>query len=290
MKAERLFSRLSIILRKKAFATAESAGGCKRPGSSVIPRSSGQRDYSKIRWKKEELLTALGKSFGVCVLLAYFFYRSVLAVIPMIPIGAWFLVRLKRQIIRRDTELLEEQFCECIQSVGTAVRAGASVENAFAGSYPVMASLYGEDAMICEELRFFRRGLARNIPPEELLRNLSQRAPSEAIGQFAAVFSIVKKNGGKMDEIIRGSVDLIRAQQESRKEIRTLLSGRQMEMNIMRGMPFLIVFYVGIGRPGFFDALYAGLGGRLLMTAMLAVYLAAYLLGDRTLGRLGKEV
>ena len=232
----------------------------------------------------------IGKAVVVSAILAWFFYRSLWALFPMaIPGLLWFRSR-KKEIVRRDRELLEAQFCECIETVGTSVRSGASVESAFLGSYPAMRTLFGEDSMICEELRAIRRGLSRNVTLEALLRNLSERSGSEVIARFAAVFSIVKKNGGRMDDIIRESAELIRMQQNSRREMGALLAGRKTEMRIMRCMPFLIVFYVGLGQRDYFDPLYGSLRGVLIMTGMLGLYLLAYFLGERTLTKLEREV
>ncbi len=230
------------------------------------------------------------KAAGVSALLAWFFYRSFWALIPMAIPGILYFRSCRQSIVRRDRELLESQFCECIESVGTAVRTGASVETAFLTCYPTMVSLYGEDSMICEELRGIRRGLSRNVTMENLLQNLADRAGSDAITRFASVFSIVKKSGGRMEDIIRGSAELIRMRQDSRREMRALLAGRRGEMQIMRCMPFLIVFYVGLGQPDYFDPLYGNLRGMLIMTGMLVLYLLAYLLGEGTLGRLEREV
>jgi tight adherence protein B len=212
------------------------------------------------------------------------------ALIPMAIPGILFFWDSRKEIIRRDRELLEAQFCECIEAVGTAVRTGASVETAFLGSYSTMVTLFGEDSMICEELRSIRRGLARNVTLENLLRNFAERSGSDAISRFAGVFSIVKRNGGGMEEIIQGSAELIRIRQDSRREMRALLGGRRSEMQIMRCMPFLIVFYVGLGQPEYFLPLYGNLRGVLIMTGMLALYLLAYYLGERTLAKLEGEV
>ncbi len=195
-----------------------------------------------------------------------------------------------REKISRDREMLESQFCECIESVGTSVRSGASVETAFLAAYPTMQTLYGRDSMICEELRGIRRGLSRNVTLEKLLTNLAERAKLDAISRFAEVFSIVKRSGGRMEDIIRSSAELIRMRQNNLREIRTIVGARRTEMRIMRSVPFLIVAYVRLGQPGYFDPLYWNLRGVLIMTGMLGLYLLAYHLGERTLKRLEEDV
>ncbi len=64
-------------------------------------------------------------------------------------------------------------------------------------------------------------------------------------------------------------------------EIDLLLSSRRFEQKIMEGVPFFIIFYLGMSTEGFFDVLYHNPGGVIFMTGCLAAYLAAILLSDR---------
>jgi tight adherence protein B len=54
----------------------------------------------------------------------------------------------------------------------------------------------------------------------------------------------------------------------------------------MRLMPFGILAYVGISSPGYFDPLYGNLTGIAIMSGLLAVYVVAFILGDRILKKL----
>ena len=51
----------------------------------------------------------------------------------------------------------------------------------------------------------------------------------------------------------------------------------------MDAAPFLIVFYIGVTSPGFFDVLYHSPEGVLFMTMCLAAYLGALVLSERIL-------
>ena len=64
-------------------------------------------------------------------------------------------------------------------------------------------------------------------------------------------------------------------------EIDLLLSSRKYEQKIMEGVPFFIIFYLGISTEGFFDVLYHNAAGAVFMTICLAAYLLAILLSDR---------
>lgn len=226
----------------------------------------------------------------VVVLLAYFFYRSVWAVLPLSVVGVLFFRMECEKKLERRREELNLQFRECILSVVTSIKAGYAVENAFMESRSDMKLLYGEGSMIYEELECIRRGLIINITLEELLIDLGTRSDNEDIAQFAQVFCIAKRGGGNLPEIIRSTVELIGQRMDARQEIQTVLSGRKMEQTIMKVMPFGILFYIGSSYPGYFDGLYHNWQGVAIMTVCLLVYLGAYVMGDEILRKIAKEM
>lgn len=189
----------------------------------------------------------------------------------------------------RQREELTAQFRECILAVSTLLEAGYSVENAFLECGQDMTLMYGGDAMICRELKIVRRGLHINVSLEEMLTDLGERSGCEEIIQFAEVFSIAKRSGGNLAEIIKNSAELIGRRADLKQEIDTLLSGKTMEMNIMRGMPFAILLYIGASNRGYFDMLYESIQGRLIMTGCLAAYVGACALGGLVIRRMRRE-
>lgn len=237
-------------------------------------------DYCKYCWKKgEKIGTVLGCT-GITGLLAYFFYRSIWAMLPLSVIGAAAFFQIGRHKAEKMREELAAQFRECILAVAASLQAGYSVENAFLECRPDMILMYGEDALICRELNFVKRGLHIHISLEELLGDLAGRSGCEDIEQFAQIFALAKRNGGNMAEIIRSSAGQIGKRIELRQEIQMLLGGKKMELAIMKVMPFGILLYINMGNRGYFDSLYHNLTGAVIMTGCLGIYLGAYLLGE----------
>lgn len=224
------------------------------------------------------------------VFLAYFFYRSFWAVIPLSAVGGGYAVLTKRKKAEQCREELTLQFKECILSVSAALRAGYAVENAFLESREDMRLLFGEQSMIYQELELIRRGLVINITLEEQLMDFAERSGCEEIRQFAEIFSIAKRSGGDIPEIIRISAELIGQKIDAGQETKALLSGRQMEQNIMKLMPFGILLYIGWGYPRYFDVLYHNLQGVGIMTLCLVIYLGAYALGEHIMHRIIQEL
>ena len=236
----------------------------------------GKHDYRYHRWCIREIALEICKCTGLVILFSYFFYRSVWAVIPLGFLGIVCWQNDNRHRIAVDKHRLLLQFRDLIQAVAAQMRAGYSVENSFLECYPDMCMMHGREAFVCRELKTIQRGLAINITLEELLVDFGKRSDMQQLQEFAAVFSIAKRCGGNMSEVIRASAGLIQRRVEIREEILTQTAGRRMERNIMLVMPFLLISYIEIGSPGFFDVLYHNIQGILIMSGCMTVYLASY--------------
>lgn len=245
-----------------------------------------RRDYHNYIWRNAELIITIGKSVFVVGFLAFFFYRSMYATIPLSVVGMIYFHSEKKKKTVQSQENLNMQFKECMMSVVTALEAGYAVENAFIESKSDMVMLYGEDSYIVGELEGIRRGLVINITLEEQLHDLAKRSNSEEINQFAQVFAIAKRSGGNMTEIIKISAQLIGDKVDAKREMKVLLSGRQMEQNIMKLMPFFILAYVGWTYPGYFDCFYGNAWGICVMTVCLLAYVLAYLLSEHIMEKI----
>lgn len=249
-----------------------------------------RQDYHKISFTVWEQIASVGQAMGIVALLAFFFYRSAWALLPLSGIGFWSYKKRQKARTAKRREELAAQFRECLLAVSGAIQAGYAVENAFVESREDMRNLYGEMSLIYGELEFVRRGLQINISLEELLIDLGKRSGVEEINQFAQIFSIAKRSGGNLPQVIQTTARLSGQRAETRQEVEVLLSGKKMEQNVMRGMPFGILLYIGSAYPGYFNPLYHNLQGVLIMTGCLTVYIGAYLLGDVIVDNIGAQL
>jgi len=219
---------------------------------------------------------------------AFFFYRSIWALPPMSLVGWFYLRRSRRHRRRRKNRQLLIQFKECIQAVAASMRAGYAVENAFLDSAADIRSMFGEGCAMEGELKQLRQGLGNNVPLEALLTEMGQRSGLEEMREFAEVFAIAKRNGGSIPVMIDAASSSISRRLAVEEEMETLLSARKLEQRVMNAMPFLIVWYVEVSNPGYFDMLYGNPAGIAMMTACMGIYLAAYALSewifDKTFG------
>ena len=168
-------------------------------------------------------------------------------------------------------KVVSAQFRELLNCVNNALRAGDSPENAFREGY--------------REVRYEKvaGGLDNRVPLETLLEEFADRAGTEEIREFAEVFRIAKRGGGNMTEILARTSALIEERMDVENEIRIMLGNRRLEQRIMDLTPFMIIFYIGVTSPGFFDVLYHNLEGAAFMTLCLIAYFGALFLSEKIL-------
>lgn len=179
--------------------------------------------------------------------------------------------------------LLASQFKEGMAVLASALSAGYSVENALVASEQELILLYGPEGLITREFSCMVQQLRINRTVEELLLDLAERSGLEDIRNFSEVFSVAKRSGGDISSIMRHTADVIGDKMQVKEEIATLTASKQFEQRIMNLIPFFIVFYVDSTSPGFFSQMYGTGLGKILMSACLVVYLAAYVMAQKIL-------
>lgn len=246
-----------------------------------MSKNSGLPDYSSYHFKGRERIFYFGQSLLIVAAFSYFFYRSWIAFLLLSPLLFWLMGNRKKELARKRRQELGEQFKDLILSVAANQKAGYSVENAFREAYKDMRLLYGEESMVCEEIRHIVLGLDNNVVLENMLYDLGMRSHHPDLMQFAEVFWIAKRSGGNMTDILQKTAQVIEQKQETDKEIQVMLSARRMEQKIMNLVPFLIISYISMTSTGFFDVLYHNAVGIAIMTVCLVVYVAAYRLSEK---------
>lgn len=218
---------------------------------------------------------------GVALFFSFFFYRSVWAFLPMLPVSMVFIYfRQQRRACQKKSQLLLE-FKECVLSVAGSLKAGYAVENAFAESMVDMEVMFGKESQMVRQLLILRHGLQNNETLESLLQDMAGRSGLEEIREFAEVFAIAKRNSGSIPETIELYSKIINGKLELEAELQTLLAAKQLEQKVMNVMPFFIVLYLDYSNPGYFDMMYHNLFGAAMMSICLAVYLLAYELSEK---------
>ncbi len=215
------------------------------------------------------------------LILVYFFYRNLLAMIFL----AWIpIVILYKKWVAWQTQMLfkiEVGFKEWIYYIKGALQSGKSVENAILGGKESLRVHLGETHPIQLGLNQVYRGLELHVPIEECINRFATETGLESMGDFAGVFEITKKQGGRMVEIMERTIAQIYEKIELREEIYALFAAKKMEQRIMCIMPFAIMLFIGSNAKGYFDSLYHNLQGVCIMSVCLLVYLAGIWWGEK---------
>lgn len=199
----------------------------------------------------------------------------------LLPLCLPIMRRLEDRAEKRRKDRLSEEFGEALAGVVTGLRAGYSPENAFRETAADMSFRFGSGAEMTRELVVITKGLDNRVPLSRLLEDFAARSGVMEIRDFAQVFQIASMNGGNMVQVMEQTETLLQERLEVEREIRLLVSSRQLELRIMEAVPFAIILYISLTNRGFFDPLYHNPAGAAFMTACLALYLAACALGEK---------
>jgi len=205
----------------------------------------------------------------------YVFYRNAGLFLVLLPVGMLFPLMLRKQLKKRRMETLRGQFKDAILAVASGLNAGYSVENAFAVSLKEMEEIHGSDSMIAKEIRLILRKVRMNLTFEDALGDFAKRSGLDDVKNFSDVFLAARKSGGELMKIIARTAEIIGEKIRIQEEILTATASRRMEQKIMSAIPILIVVYIELTSPGFFEILYSTMGGRILMTICLGIYLVS---------------
>lgn len=118
-----------------------------------------------------------------------------------------------------------------------------------------------------QELAAMQRRMDSNQTLEEAMRDFAERSGIPEAETFAEIFTMGKRSGGDLIEIMEDTARTIAQTVETERAIAATLASRRYEQKIMNGIPFVIVLYLRIGCPGFMDPVYGNNVGVCVMTA-----------------------
>lgn len=216
-----------------------------------------------------------GEGFCKSAAVLFLFYRSAMAVAGGILYGIYSVWRDRKKRREHWQRQLNLEFREGLQGIAAALNAGYSFENAFREAEKDLKLLYGEASVLAPEIEEMIRQLELNCPVEQVLSELAERSGVEDIERFADVFQTAKRTGGNLITITKTTAERISEKIEVKREIQTMIAGKQMEARIMSGVPLGMILYFWICSPGFLDCMYTG-NGRVVMTVLLGMYFLAY--------------
>lgn len=232
---------------------------------------------------KKESMKIVIKGVVLLAVIGFLFYNSWMGIMAGSPLLILYYKWEQQKLLKKKEEELNDHFKEALLSILSALKAGYSVENAFVEAYRDLEYRFGSNETIVKELLFINRQVKNNIPIGHLMEEFAKKTGSEDIRDFAHIFKIAKKSGGDMGRIMERTIFIITKRMEMQQDIRLLVAAKRYEQQIMNFVPMGIILYIRLSNPGYFDGLYHNLAGAVIMTAALAVYLAAYRLSEKIL-------
>ena len=235
-------------------------------------------DYENYTYTVKERILVIGKGLALIVIPGWLFYQNIWITLFLLPLLLLFIRLDKKERIQKRRERLNHEFADALASLSAALEAGYSFENAVTECIHDLGLIYRKEDSLMQELCLIQRQMMNNRSPEDLFSDFAERSNDEDIRMFAQIFRIAKRSGGDLLHMIRATERSITEKSEVRNEVRTVMTGKRFEANIMNLMPLGILLYFNLVDPAFFEPLYSGIFGRLIMTGFLAIYVGCILL------------
>lgn len=214
---------------------------------------------------------------ALMMVLGVIFYGKWWAGIVLMPAGYYFYRERKHQLKNNKRLKLERQFKDMLISISDALNTGYSIENAIRESYKDVSQIYGESSLICGEIRVMLSQIKLNVPIERVLLEFAHRTTLEDAISFSQIFTVAKRRGGSLIEVIKNITDTIVLKVSVKEDIELSINEKKLEQKVMSCIPLFLVVFIGIASPGFLDVMYATWAGRIVMTICLGLYGVAYL-------------
>ena len=229
---------------------------------------------------KQNIISAVGIVAGL-LLIAQMFYGKIWMAIIISPIGVLVYKTIKKKIYKSQIRKMELQFRDMLTAVSDLMQTGYSIENAFVESYKEIVQIYGKNSLIGKEMRLIKSRLKLNVSIEKIMADFADRYEIDSIKTFYQTFSIAKRTGGNMREIIKNVCETISLKEEIKEEIKVSMNAKRLEQKVMMGIPIFIMMYVTFASPGFLDVMHETLLGNIIMTVCLGAYAGSYVWGEK---------
>lgn len=229
----------------------------------------------------KEILLVIAKTIVVLCILNVTFYKRLLAFIPLSILGVAFSIKEINELIKKKKNAICIEFKEFLSLSVTGLKAGYSVENAMINSYKDLLRLFGNSAPICKLLKELKASRSNNQSFKDVFIDMGNITQIEEIKEFGDIYSLAYQGSGTINQVMEKSAMALVEKIDMENEIYSILNERLYEMKIMNYMPFLIIGYISMVNPGYFDSLYSSIKGVVMMTGCLIIYVGAYFLSNR---------
>ena len=232
----------------------------------------------KKRMKKKLLLVL--RVFSPLLLTAWLFFDFSLVSLLLFLYVPVALIQRKKEEKRQRNWALNLAFKDALICMENSLAVGYSAENSVREAVKNLEQLYGKEHDICLEFRRMVKQMELGTGMEEVFLEFGNRSDVADIKQLADIFSIVKRTGGNLSQVLRQTGGVLQEKIELKRELHTTISAKEMEFKVMCGVPYGILLYLKLCAPAMSHALYHTTFGIVFMWGVLAAYFGMKLLGE----------
>jgi tight adherence protein B len=243
------------------------------------------KEGTKMKLSKNEIIINIAAIQLIVFVIGKLFYGNYAFGILLIPFTVAIYKQRKKSLINKKIAYGELQFKDML----IAISDGLKVENAIKSSYKDLKNIYGKECFVCKELEIAISQLKLNISTEKVLKDMAERMELKNAILFSQIFSVAKRTGGNMPEIIKNVTDDIVMKENAREEINTSITEKRLEQKVMTLIPGFIIIYISVSSPEFLKIMYESIVGKIVMTICLILYLLAYIWGERIVDSIMEE-
>jgi tight adherence protein B len=208
--------------------------------------------------------------FGV----GYLFYHHWILSLLLMPGGLYAPRMLRNYLLKRRRSMLNLQFKQTLFSLSSSLSAGRSVENAFREAVQDLRMLDPEGGGdMISELNIICTRMEYGQPVEEALRDFSARAGMEDIERFADVFTVCKRTGGDLVEVVRRTSTIIGEKLDIQQDIAVSISQKKFEAKALLISPLIMVIFMSLTAADYMEPMYTGAGIAISTLALVALFL-----------------
>ncbi|WP_240479693.1 type II secretion system F family protein [Paenibacillus wynnii] len=219
-------------------------------------------------------VTALGMGGMLLFGVGYLFYHHWILSLALVPFAGYAPRLLRNYLMIRRRAALNLHFKQTLFSLSSSLSAGRSVENAFREAVQdlLMLDPEGGSDMIAE-LNIICARLEYAQPVEEALHDFSRRAGMEDIDRFADVFTVCKRTGGDLVEVVRRTSTVISEKLDIQQEIAVTVAQKKFEAKALLVSPLAMVMFMSLTAGDYMEPMYTGAGFAISTLALAALFL-----------------
>lgn len=243
----------------------------------IITEVSSFVDYDLYKMEAKEKLICILTASIVIFTGGYIFYRSIALSLLLTPLALFYPRFRTKDIVRKRKVELNLQFREALYSIASSLSAGKSIEAALKDALKELSIQYSDaETYILVELRQINKRLEMNETIEEALAEFAVRSHLEDIVNFTDVFTICKRTGGNLVQVVKNTAEIISEKIDIKHEINVLLIEKRLEYKVLNLMPVFIVLMLSASAEEFMSPVFTEPLGRAAMTLSLMLFTAAY--------------